>query len=83
MSNNTEKPAYLAVKTWHDGKPVYVAEQPAQLNQRSVKPWVVLTDEEIYKMTVLMGINPDWKPEMEVVRSVVRNLEAKLKEKNT
>ena len=25
-----EQPAYRAVKTWHDGKPVYVTEQPAQ-----------------------------------------------------
>ena len=25
-----EQPPYRAVKTWHDGKPVYVAEQPAQ-----------------------------------------------------
>ena len=25
-----EQPAYRAVKTWHDGKPVYVAEQPAE-----------------------------------------------------
>ena len=46
------------------------------------KPWVGLTDEEIHKMTVLMGINPEWKTEMEIVRSVVRNLEAKLREKN-
>ena len=46
------------------------------------KPWVGLTDEEIHKMTVLMGINPEWKAEMEIVRSVVRNLEAKLWEKN-
>ena len=25
-----EQPAYRAVKTYHEGKPVYVAEQPAQ-----------------------------------------------------
>jgi hypothetical protein len=25
-----EQPAYRAVKTFHEGKPVYVAEQPAQ-----------------------------------------------------
>ena len=46
------------------------------------KPWVGLTDDEIHKMTVLMGINPEWKAEIEIVRSIVRNLEAKLKEKN-
>ena len=47
------------------------------------KPWVGLTDEDIYKMTILMGFNPEWKPEVEMVYTVVRNLEAKLKEKNT
>ena len=57
---------------------LYTSPQPAQPS----KPWVGLTDEEIHKMTVLMGINPEWKAEMEIVRSVVRNLEAKLWEKN-
>jgi hypothetical protein len=50
--------------------------------QPASKPWVGLTEEEIHKMTVLMGINPEWKAEIEIVRSIVRNLEAKLKEKN-
>ena len=56
-------------------EPLYTSPQPS-------KPWVGLTDEEIHKMTVLMGINPEWKAEIEIVRSIVRNLEAKLKEKN-
>ena len=30
LYDSPEQPAYRAVKTWHDGKPVYVAEQPAQ-----------------------------------------------------
>ena len=47
------------------------------------RTWVGLTDEDIYKMTILMGFNPEWKPEVEMVYTVVRNLEAKLKEKNT
>ena len=29
-----EQPAYRAVKTFHEGKPVYVAEQPAQQEQK-------------------------------------------------
>jgi hypothetical protein len=35
-----EQPAYRAVKTFHEGKPVYVAEQPAQ--QEPVA-WMVYT----------------------------------------
>jgi hypothetical protein len=35
-----EQPAYRAVKTFHEGKPVYVAQ----------RPWVSLTDEEIETM---------------------------------
>ena len=30
MRRALEQPAYRAVKTFHEGKPVYVAEQPAQ-----------------------------------------------------
>ena len=56
---------------------LFTSTQPPQS-----KPWVSLTEEEIHKMTVLMGINPEWKAEIEIVRSIVRNLEAKLKEKN-
>ena len=74
-----------------------VVTQPADLNLNCksvqarlaaqwgyVRPstWVGLTDEDIYKMTILMGFNPEWKPEVEMVYTVVRNLEAKLKEKN-
>ena len=55
---------------------------PLYTSPPASKPWVGLTDEQIHKMTVLMGINPEWKAEMEIVRSVVRNLEAKLRERN-
>ncbi len=54
-----------------------LAEQPAQ------RTWVGLSDAEIHNMTILMGFNPEWVPEVEMVKSIVRNLEAKLKEKNT
>jgi len=63
---------------WNEWK----AQQNTAASKVQRKPWVGLTDEEIHKMTVLMGINPEWKAEMEIVRSVVRNLEAKLWEKN-
>ena len=45
-----EQPAYRAVKTWHDGKPVYVAEQPAQQ-----EPVAYVRNEEnpCYMSTVL------------------------------
>jgi hypothetical protein len=52
--------------------------QPAQGRE-----WVWLTDEEIGKQTILAGFNPEWKIEIGMVFSIVRNLEAKLKEKNT
>jgi hypothetical protein len=47
------------------------------------KPWVGLTDVEIHRTTVLMGFNPEWKTEIGMAHAIVRNLEAKLKEKNT
>lgn len=37
--DSPEQPAYQAVKTVHDGKPVYVAEQPAQ-EQKPVPDWI-------------------------------------------
>ena len=39
LYDSPEQPAYRAVKTWHDGKPVYVAEQPAQ-EQKPVPDWI-------------------------------------------
>jgi hypothetical protein len=47
------------------------------------RPWVGLTDEEIGKQTILAGFNPEWKIEIGMVFSIVRNLEAKLRSKNT
>jgi hypothetical protein len=34
-------------------------------------------------MILLMGFPPDWITENAIVKNIVRNLEAKLKEKNT
>ena len=46
------------------------------------RPWVGLTDEEIHRTTVLLGFNPEWKTEIGMAHAIVRNLEAKLKERN-
>ena len=46
------------------------------------REWVGLTDEEIHRTTVLLGFNPEWKTEIGMAHAVVRNLEAKLKERN-
>jgi hypothetical protein len=46
------------------------------------RPWVGLTDEEIHRQTIFAGFNSEWNVEIGLVLSVVRNLEAKLKEKN-
>jgi hypothetical protein len=51
-------------------------------NTPAQRTWVGLSDAEIHNMTILMGFNPEWVPEVEMVKSIVRNLEAKLKEKN-
>ena len=47
------------------------------------RPWVGLTDDEIHRTTVLLGFNPEWITEIGMAHAIVRNLEAKLKEKNT
>jgi len=47
------------------------------------REWVGLTDEEIHRKTILAGFNPEWNVEIGLVLSIVRNLEAKLKEKNS
>ena len=47
------------------------------------RPWVGLTDKEIHRTTVLLGFNPEWKTEIGMAHAIVRNLEAKLKERNT
>ena len=46
------------------------------------RTWVGLTDGEVDKMILLMGFPPDWITENAIVKNIVRNLEAKLKEKN-
>jgi len=47
------------------------------------RTWIGLTDGEVDKMILLMGFPPDWITENAIVKNIVRNLEAKLKEKNT
>jgi len=47
------------------------------------RTWVGLTEGEVDKMILLMGFPPDWITENAIVKNIVRNLEAKLKEKNT
>jgi hypothetical protein len=61
-----------------DGYHGYYRDEP--FKQR---PWVGLTDGEVDKMILLMGFPPDWITENAIVKNIVRNLEAKLKEKNT
>ena len=56
------------------GQPYHFAPQ---------REWVGLTDGEVDKMILLMGFPPDWITENAIVKNIVRNLEAKLKEKNT
>ena len=46
------------------------------------REWVGLTDGEVDKMILLMGFSPDWITENAIVKNIVRNLEAKLKDKN-
>lgn len=50
---------------------------------RKQRTWVGLTDGEVDKMILLMGFPPDWITENAIVKNIVRNLEAKLKDKNT
>ena len=47
------------------------------------RTWIGLTDGEVDKMILLMGFPPDWITENAIVKNIVRNLENKLKEKNT
>lgn len=57
-----------------------VTSKPAQ-SQRSVKPWVGLTDDEIINVIhpLVMADMPDQATDYEIARSI----EAKLREKNT
>jgi len=52
----------------------------SHLGQRT---WVGLTDAEVDNMILLMGFPPDWITENAIVKNIVCNLEAKLKEKNS
>ena len=77
------QPDYRAVKTYHEGKPVYVS-QPEQ--RPWGKPWVSLTDEQIWKFwwsrpEVLDG--EDDSMEAEFVAAVRRVLAAHGIKENT
>ena len=73
------KPTYISAPIVVDVPPVplYVKWIAAQ------RPWQGLTDEEIHRTTVLLGFNPEWKTEIGMAHAIVRNLETKLKERNT
>lgn len=47
------------------------------------REFVGLTEGEVDKMILLMGFPPDWITENAIVKNIVRNLEAKLKAKNS
>ena len=74
----TVKQAHEQIRSFrlftHD-VPLYTTPPP--------RTWVGLTDGEVDKMILLMGFPPDWITENAIVKNIVRNLEAKLKEKNT
>ena len=53
------------------------------VEQLEDREWVGLTDGEVDKMILLMGFSPDWITENAIVKNIVRNLEAKLKELNS
>ena len=59
------------------------AELRAEIERLKQRTWVGLTEGEVDKMILLMGFPPDWITENAIVKNIVRNLEAKLKEKNT
>jgi hypothetical protein len=60
---------------------LYKLEFPSQLLAWSVPLYAAppqrkpLTDEEIYRTTVLMGFNPEWKTEIGMVHAIVRAIE--------
>jgi hypothetical protein len=60
-----------------DGYHGYYRDEP--FKQR---PWVGLTDSEISEAIFLMGFPLEFKTENTIVKNIVRNLEAKLKDKN-
>ncbi len=81
-----QEPPYRAVKTVHEGKPVYVSEPAAPVQDECVvcgdkvrvipRPWVGLTDEEIDK-----HLSEDAQGDCEM-HEFARAIEAKLREKN-
>ena len=73
-----------AVKAYESGQGVMMVKEPHPHYVPIPKhTWVGLTEGEVDKMILLMGFPPDWITENAIVKNIVRNLEAKLKEKNT
>jgi len=70
-------------KIWWDLNKHKLVEQAVPEAEIYKREWVGLTDEEIHRTTVAMGFNPEWTTEIGVAHAIVRNLEAKLKERNT
>ena len=66
-----------------DGSYVYTTPPQGIYYIPPQRTWVGLTDGEVDKMILLMGFPPDWITENAIVKNIVRNLEAKLKEKNS
>ena len=72
-----------AVKAYESGQGVMMVKEPhPHYVPVPKRTWVGLTDGEVDKMILLMGFPPDWITENAIVKNIVRNLEAKLKEKN-
>ena len=72
-----------AVKAYETGQGVMMVKEPhPHYVPVPKRTWVGLTDGEVDKMILLMGFPPDWITENAIVKNIVRNLEAKLKEKN-
>jgi hypothetical protein len=66
-----------------DYTPLYTTPPQGIYYTPPQRTWVGLTDGEVDKMILLMGFPPDWITENAIVKNIVRNLEAKLRSKNS
>jgi hypothetical protein len=76
----------MDAKEWFDWAMKQKPRGEHSLPQRTwvnATTWRGLTDGEVDKMILLMGFPPDWITENAIVKNIVRNLEAKLKAKNS